>query len=139
MSYPDPGLDFPAVYDAIMAAAGRGGGWLPHRLAQVLEDGDVCAYVAIAGESPAAIVLTSRHGLTTYDMATAKLPGDKSPLSHILIHTAIADAKAKGQRRFSFGPLYEGGELGAKLKSIAEFKNGFATSYERRLLIKMMG
>jgi hypothetical protein len=139
VSFPDTDMDFPSVYCAIMAAAGRGGGWSPHRLAQVLEADHVRAYVAVKGECPAAIVLTSRHGLTTYDMATAKLPDDKSPLTHILIHTAIADAKARGQNRFSFGPLYDGGEFGAKLKSISEFKAGFASSYERLLRIKMMG
>ena len=139
VSYPDPGLDIPSVYGAIMAAAGRGGGWPPDRLAQILATGDVGGHVAIVGDVPVAVVLTSRHGQSTYYTASAKLPGDKSPLSHILIHTAIADAKAQGQQRFTFGPLYEGGEFGAKLKSIAEFKSGFASSFERRLLIKMKG
>ena len=139
VSHHDPSIDTPALYAQVMAQAGRVGYWGAEALRAALAAGDVSAYVGFHDDLPVCVLLTSAHGATTYYMASGRVWGSKWPLNHIMIHTAIADAKARGQKRFSFGPLYDGGEFGAKLKSIAEFKAGFASSYERRLLIKMMG
>ncbi len=133
----DPALDIPALHAALKIKAGREGGIGYEQLAAGLADGTVNAVVGFHQGEVASMVLTSRHGNVCYDMATVRIAGDGAPLSHALIDTAIAEAKARGQKRFHFGPLYGGGEFGAKLKSIAEFKSGFASAFERRLLVWM--
>ena len=139
VNHRDLSVDIPTLYAQVMAQAGRAPSWGVEPLRAALAAGDVNAYLGFHEEMPACVLLTSVRGATTYYMASGRVLGSKWPLNHILIHTAIADAKAQGQQRFTFGPLYEGGEFGAKMTSIAEFKAGFASSYERRLLIKMKG
>ena len=70
-------------------------------------------------------------------MATIRGMESKLSLTHMLMHRAIMDAKAAGQCRFHFGPLYDGGQLGAKQQSIARFKIGFCTNFQSRLLLKL--
>lgn len=107
----------------------------------VLEDalarGRISGFVGLLQGEPVGLVLTSHHGKTTYDLATIRAPGVKHPVSHLLVHLAIEEAGRRGQERFHFGPLYEGGEFGAKFKSIAEFKTGFASRFEDGLLLRL--
>lgn len=129
--------DIPSLYAEIMGKSNRTGGLEGAEMAQALENRDICAQVGFYEDEPSAMVLASRHGDTAYYMAGARIHHQHVSSTHILIHAAIERAKTDGLRRFHFGPLYEGGEFGAKLQSIAFFKRGFATSFERRLLVSM--
>ena len=131
------GLDIPALYVEMHDRLGRARALAPDLLGQLLRQGDLRAFAGFHQGELAGLVLTSRHGSTTYDMATIRGIEGKLPLTHILIHRAIMEARAAGQRRFHFGPLYDSGQLGAKLQNIAKFKAGFATSFEPRLLLKL--
>ena len=134
----DPGLDIAEAYREIHARIDRSPALSTDQLRGALARGDISAYVGFLQDELACMVLTSRHGSTTYDMSTMRVrEAGKAPLSHILVHHAILDAKEKGQRRFHFGPLYGDGQLGAKMKGIAEFKIGFVGCTESRILLKL--
>lgn len=139
-SHRDPGIAIVAAYQEIHARIDRLPALTPDLLEAALAHGDISAYVGFVQGDLACMMLTSRHGLTTYDMSSLRVrEAGKVPLTHILIHRAILDAKDRGQRRFHFGPLYDDGQLGAKMKNIARFKAGFASSYEKRTLLKLGG
>jgi hypothetical protein len=133
----DPGIDVQAAYAELHRRIDRDPGLPPEVLSEALSRGDIAAQLGYYQDALVGMVLTSRHGRTTYDMATMNVRIDNLPLGHVLIHHAILDAKARGQRRFHFGPLYESGHFGAKMKSIAEFKRGFAGLFEARMLLKL--
>ena len=136
-TYLDPGIHMAEAYGEIHARLDRVPALTSEQLEEALARGDISAYVGFLQGELACMVLTSRHGSTTYDMSTMRVrEAGKVPLSHILVHRAILDAKEKGQRRFHFGPLYDDGQLGAKMKSIAEFKSGFVGCTEPRMLLK---
>jgi len=139
-SHRDPGIAIVAAYQEIHARIDRVPALAPDVLEAALARGDISAYVGFLQGELAGMMLTSRHGLTTYDMSSMRVrEAGKAPLTHILVHRAILDAKDRGQRRFHFGPLYDDGQLGAKMKNIARFKAGFASSYEPRTLLKLGG
>ena len=129
--------DFFPLYQEMHDAAPRRPPLSKDPLLAALAAGEVSAFLGFYQDRPVGLVLSSRHGRTTYDMAVVKVPLGKEPISHVLIHHAILDAKDQGQRCFHFGPLYESGHLGEKHKGIAKFKAGFASAYEKRLLIRM--
>lgn len=134
----DSRISMTDAYGEIHARLDRVPALTPDQLEEALARGDISAYVGFLHGELACMVLTSRHGSTTYDMSTMRVrEAGKAPLSHILVHRAILDAKEKGQRRFHFGPLYDDGQLGAKMKSIAEFKSGFVGCTEPRILLKL--
>ena len=135
----DGGLDVVAAYDEIHHRIGRSPALSPARLSAALADGAISAYGGFLDGGLVSLLLVSHHGRTTYDMATIRLRDSKSPLSHALVHRAVQDARDRGQQRFHFGPLYDGGQFGAKMKSIAEFKAGFAASFAPRRLLRLGG
>lgn len=126
-------VDIPAIYADIHATIGRIPAFPLDQLKEYIRNGRISAFVGYYQDAPCSLVLTTRHGLTTYDWVTARLPLGNLPLSHILVHRAILDAKEQGQRQFDFGPLWESGQRGDKEKSIAEFKSGFASSFKHRI------
>jgi len=136
-SYGDEGADIVAAYADMHIRIGRTPALTPDILAAALADGQFHAYMGFHQDELVGMVLTSRHGLTTYDMSTMRISGSRQPLSHILVHRAIMGAKERGQHRFHFGPLWDSGQFGAKLKNIALFKGGFASAFEPRLMLRL--
>jgi hypothetical protein len=100
-----------------------------------LQQGLLDGFVGFYQGALSSLVLTSRHGDTTYDMATSRRSGCKDPVTHVLIDAAIQRAKNQGQRRFHFGNLGEGEHFSGKERAIAEFKRGFCTVFDDRLNI----
>lgn len=136
VSRPDE-IDLPAIYLALHAKANRIPPLSSDMLMEAVRAGQVTAEVGYYQDQPCGLVLTSHHGSTANDMATVRLPDLKEPLTHVLIHQAILNAKAMGRLRFDFGQLWEGGVMGDKMASIARFKLGFASSFAPRLMIQL--
>ena len=133
----DGAADIPGLYQRIHQDSGRSAGLTPERLAVGLAQGRFGAFIGLWQGKPASLVVTSDHGATTYDMAAARGVAGNVPLSHLLIHRAVLDAKSRGQAVFSFGTLFEQGSISPKLKSIATFKSGFASSFRASKLVKV--
>ncbi|MBF0325768.1 GNAT family N-acetyltransferase [Magnetospirillum moscoviense] len=89
-------------------------------------------WVGYDGATPISAVLTADHGTTTIYSSSVSAPGERRPLSHALVWTAIQDAKARGQKLFDMAPLQIDPAFGTKHAGIALFKRGFArTRLER--------
>ncbi|MBC7952197.1 MAG: GNAT family N-acetyltransferase [Rhodospirillaceae bacterium] len=124
------------AYLAVHAKARRNPGLRRERLEQLLTDGaHVTVYAGIFEGEPSSVLVSSRHGTTTYYMAAAKADVGNKPLSHVLLHQAVLDAKAEGQKRFDFGVLHSDERWSAKLRNISLYKRGYTRSLERRSLL----
>lgn len=126
---PDPALlDH---YVQVYRDAGRGMPALPmDLLVRFLNEGRCNLYVGYFEDQPVVALLSSRHGITTYYWASAKKIIGNKPLGHVVLHQAIVDAKAEGQKRFDFGPMHIAETFSQKLRSISLYKRGFASNTE---------
>ncbi len=102
-------------------------------LATYLDEGRFNLYIGYFEEKPVVALLSSRHGSTTYYWASAKVIIGNKPLGHVVLHQAIMDAKAEGQKRFDFGLLHTAEGFDAKLRNISLYKRGFASHTEKVL------
>ncbi|OAN43024.1 hypothetical protein A6A04_10030 [Paramagnetospirillum marisnigri] len=137
LAHDDPAIDFVPVYEELHRRSGRVAALAGGDLTAALVSGRVSGFVGMMAGQPVSAVLSSCHGATTYDLATVRADDTREPVSHLPIHYAIIHAKARGQSRFHFGPLYEGGELGGKMKNIALFKRGFASAFNSCILLRL--
>lgn len=124
-STPDPVLlgYYQQVHDELHRIPG-----LPvESVIRYLDEGRLNLYIGFYEDKPVVALLSSRHGTTTYYAASAKIPIGNKPLGHVVLHQAIMDAKAEGQKRFDFGGLNTDKYFSEKLRGIALYKSGFAT------------
>lgn len=123
----DPG----GLYEPLCQLYRDGSHLTPQFTAASLRQPGVAMVAAWLDEQLAAVVVTTDCGRVTYYCAGARRGGSSQPLTHVLIDSAIAEAKARGQARFSFGMLHVDAAAPAKLKGIAGFKRGFAPTLTR--------
>lgn len=133
---PDPAmLD---LYERVHRESRRMPGLPAADLARYLGEGRFNLYIAYFEEEPVVALLSSRHGSTTYYWASAKKIIGNKPLGHVVLHQAIVDAKAEGQKRFDFGRLHVSENFDSKLRNIALYKRGFASHTEPCVLYTVL-
>ncbi|CAA7616143.1 conserved hypothetical protein [Candidatus Terasakiella magnetica] len=122
------------IYRDLHAQGGRQPGLDLDRFEALLAEGWLGFYVGRLEGEPVSALLTACHGRTTYYMASVNTRVGSRPVSHVLLHRAILDARAEGQRRFHLGTLHVDKGFDQKLRNIALFKRGFANMIENRIL-----
>lgn len=125
------------LYERIHLTSGRHPAHSKDALATYLAEGRLNLYLGIFEEEPAVVLITARHGSTTYYHASAKIIHGNKPMGHIVLHQAIMDAKTDGQKRFDFGTLYESDKFSSKVQNIALYKRGFANHTEPHVVYRL--
>ncbi|RAU22950.1 hypothetical protein CU669_06095 [Paramagnetospirillum kuznetsovii] len=131
-SVPDPAMI--QLYTDVYTASLRLPGLSVENLTRYMAQGLFNLYIGFFENRPAVALLSSRHGSTTYYWSSTKLIVGNKPLGHMVLHQAIMDAKAEGQKRFDFGQLQTSDTFSDKLKNIALYKRGFATHTEQHFI-----
>lgn len=129
----DTSMDCAQVYCDLHAQEGRTPSFERDQLNMMLGEGWLTAYVGALEGEPVSVLLAARHGHTTYYMASINKRMETKPISHVLLHQAILDARAEGLRRFHLGMLSTGTNFSRKLQNIAFYKSGFTKTFEDRI------
>ena len=134
---PDPAMI--ELYEQVHFASQRRPGMSKDAVASYLAAGYLNLYIGYFEDEAVVALLSSRHGKTTYYCASAKTLIGNKPIGHVVLHQAIIDAKAEGQTRFDFGPLYQAESFSSKIRGIALYKRGFANRTEEHTVYMCPG